>query len=147
MNSHQMLSAMTQILQSLVRWPGVTLSAHRYGGLGIFVEGQELGQLHDCGLLDVSLTPVDRDVLLREGRVHRHHTFPDSGWVTLPLGGIMDVPLAMKALNMAHARVPYLAEHQATGAVTSERRKTSARSVEVAATGDMKNIQERARHV
>ena len=114
MNSHKMLSAMTQILQSLVRWPDVTLNAHRYGGLGIFVEGQELGQLHDCGLLDVSLTPVDRDVLLKEGRVHLHHTFPDSGWVTLPLDGIMDVPLAMKALSlsMAHARVPHHATLQ-----------------------------------
>jgi len=108
MNSYKMLSAMTQILQSLARWPGVTLNAHRYGGLGVFVEGQELGQLHDCGLLDVSLTTVDRDVLLKEGRVHPHHTFPDSGWVTLPLDGIMDVPLAMKALRMAHARVPHL---------------------------------------
>ena len=68
--------------------------------------------MHDCGLLDVSLTAIDRDVLLKEGRVHPHHTFPDSGWVTLPLDGIMDVPLAMKALRMAHARVPHLATLQ-----------------------------------
>ncbi len=148
MNSHKVLSAMTQILQSLARWPGVTLHAHRYGGLGIFVAGRELGQLHDCGLLDVSLTPVDRDVLLKEGRVHPHHTFPDSGWVTLPIDGVTDVPLAMQALGMAHARVPYLAECQATGAaVVSERRRTSARHVEVAATGVLKNVPEQARHV
>ena len=105
MSSHKMLSAMTQISQRLARWPGVTLSAHQYGGLGIFVDGQELGQLHDCGLLDVSLTAVERDALLREGQVHRHHTFPDSSWVTLPIDGLDDVPLAMEALGMAHARV------------------------------------------
>ena len=105
MSSHKMLSAMTQISQRLARWPGVTLGAHQYGGLGIFVDDQELGQLHDCGLLDVSLTAVERDALLREGQVHRHHTFPDSGWVTLPIDGLVDVPLAMKALGMAHARV------------------------------------------
>ena len=125
----------------------MTLDVHRYGGLGIFVEGQELGQVHDCGLLDVSLTTVDRDVLLKEGRVHLHHTFPDFGWVTLPLGGAMDVPLAMKALAMAHASVPHLAEHSATGAAMGKRRKTSARHVEVAATGISKTIQERMRHV
>ena len=105
MSSHKMLSAMTQISQRLARWPGVTLSAHQYGGLGIFVDGQELGQLHDCGLLDVALTAVERDGLLSKDRVHRHHTFPDSGWVTLPIDGLDDVPLAMEALGMAHARV------------------------------------------
>lgn len=105
MNSHKMLSAMTQILQNLGRWPGVRLNAHRYGGLGIFVGGQELGQLHDCGLLDVSLTAVDRNALLKEGQVHRHHTFPDSSWITLPINGIMDVPLAMEVLGMAYAHV------------------------------------------
>lgn len=100
-----MLGAMIQISQRLARWPGVTLGAHRYGGLGIFLEDQELGQLHDCGLLDVSLTAVARDALLRENRVHHHHTFPDSGWVTLPINGLDDVPLAMQALNMAHAHI------------------------------------------
>lgn len=105
MISHKMLSAMTQISQCLARWPGVTLTPHRYGGLGIFVDGQELGQLHDCGLLDVSLTAVARDALLRESRVHHHHTFPNSGWVTLPINGLDDVPLAMEALSMAHIRV------------------------------------------
>ena len=105
MSSDKMLGAMTQISQRLARWPGVTLGAHRHGGLGIFVDGQELGQLHDCGLLDVSLTAVERDALLREGQVHRHHTFPDSGWVTLPINGLDDVPLAIETLGMAHVRV------------------------------------------
>ncbi|MGY2896385.1 luciferase domain-containing protein [Deinococcus sp. UYEF24] len=100
-----MLGAMIQISQRLARWPGVTLTAHRDGGLGIFVEDQELGQLHDCGLLDVSLSDVERDALLRECRVHHHHTFPDSGWVTLPINGLDDVPLAMEILNMAHVHV------------------------------------------
>ena len=83
----------------------MTLDAHRYGGLGIFVEHHELGQLHDCGLLDVSLTDVARNALLREGRVHPHHTLPDSSWVTLPINGLDDVSLAMEALGMAHARI------------------------------------------
>ncbi len=105
MSSYMILSAMTQISQHLARWPGVTLNAHQYGGLGIFVDGQELGQLHDCGLLDVALTAVERDALLSEDQVHRHHTFPDSGWVTLPINGVLDVPLAIEALVMAHARM------------------------------------------
>ena len=125
---------MIQISQRLARWPDVTLDAHRYGGLGIFVEHHELGQLHDCGLLDVSLTNVARNALLREGWVHPHHTFPDSSWVTLPINGLDDVSLAMEALGMAHARVPHLAQHPATGAAMSERRRTSARHVEAAAT-------------
>ena len=104
-NNDKTLGAMIQISQRLARWPGVTLDAHRYGGLGIFVEDQELAQLHDCGLLDVSLTAVERDVLLREGQVHHHHTFPDSGWITLPINGLDDVPLAMEALSMAHAHI------------------------------------------
>ena len=104
-NNDKTLGAMIQISQRLTRWPDVTLTPHRYGGLGIFVDGQELGQLHDCGLLDVSLTAVERDALLRASRVHNHHTFPGSGWVTLPIDGLDDVPLAMEALGMAHARV------------------------------------------
>ncbi|MFB9990414.1 luciferase family protein [Deinococcus oregonensis] len=103
MSSHEIQSAEAQILQCLATWPGVTLNNHCYGGIGIFAQGQELGQWHPCGLLDVSLTAVERDMLLKDNRVHRHHTFPDSGWVTLPINGMLDVSLAVKALGLAHA--------------------------------------------
>ncbi len=38
---------MIQISQRLARWPGVTLGAHRYGGLGIFVESWYAGETRD----------------------------------------------------------------------------------------------------
>jgi Family of unknown function (DUF5519) len=105
MRRREIQGAVTQISRGVASWPGVTLHAHRYGGLGIFWQGQELGQLHPCGLLDVSLTAAQRNRLLRAGRFHRHHTFPHSDWVTLPIDGALDVPAAMNALQLAHARI------------------------------------------
>lgn len=96
---------MTQISQNLAGLPGVRLGAHRCGGIGIFVEGQERGQLQHSGLLDVSLIAAQRDVLLKGDPFHRHHTFPDSDWITVPITGSPSVPLAVNALAMTHARV------------------------------------------
>lgn len=42
---------------------------------------------------------------MRGCRFHRHHTFPHSDWITLPIDGMLDVPAAMNALRMAHARI------------------------------------------
>jgi Family of unknown function (DUF5519) len=109
MNNREIQNAMIQISQGLAGWRDVTLGTHRYGGLGIFAGGQEIGRLQRCGLLDVSLTAAEHDVLLNGGRFHRHHTFPDSDWLTLPIDGTGDVPLAMYALGMALACAPVTA--------------------------------------
>lgn len=65
MRRREIQGAMTKISKGIASRPGVTLNAHRYGGLGFFLEGQELGQLHRCGRLDVSLTAAQRNRLLR----------------------------------------------------------------------------------
>ena len=66
-------------------WDGVTVEAHRFGGVEFRLGRRELGHLHGDRIADLPFTRALRDELVAAGRARRHHVLPDSGWVTCSL--------------------------------------------------------------
>src|SRR6266849_397990 len=74
-------SILTQIEREVGSWDGVTVSAHRFGGVEFRLGRRELGHLHGSRLADLPFPVTVREQLVREGRAERHHILPESGWV------------------------------------------------------------------
>lgn len=94
------LCAMEELETTMASRPGVSLAIHRFGGLEFVRNHEELGHIHGHGLLDVRLRRPQAEALIAQGVVQRHHFLPDSGWVSLQIDSIMDVPFAVKLLEM-----------------------------------------------
>ena len=89
-----------------LRLPGVKLKVHRFGGIEFVVNaGRELCHLHGHGLLDACVGRDAARVLLGSGRVLHHHVFPCSKWVSYPIQGPADVPMALELLRVARAHL------------------------------------------
>lgn len=63
-------------------WPGVTVQAHRFGGLEYLYGRKELGHVHGDRLADLPFPRRLRDALIAEGRAEAHHVLPETGWVS-----------------------------------------------------------------
>ena len=100
------LTAMEALELKAVRFPGVRLKTHRFGGIE-FVDnkGRELGHLHGHGLLDIPVGLKSAEALLAAGRVRPHHVFPRSKWVSFQLESSADVPFALELL-MSNSTFP-----------------------------------------
>jgi hypothetical protein len=97
------LAAMTALEKALDG--KVHLAIHRYGGVEFRNgEGKQLGHVHGHGLLDVRMNRDLAKQLIAEGRVHPHHIFPGSGWVSFQLETPDDVPFALSLLAAARPR-------------------------------------------
>ena len=96
----QRLAAMERLEREALSLPGVQLSIHRFGGIE-FVDGngREMGHLHGHGLLDVLVGRERAETLIANGRVHRHHVLPHSGWVSFQIESAADVPFALELLT------------------------------------------------
>ncbi|HVE15307.1 MAG TPA: luciferase family protein [Chthoniobacterales bacterium] len=96
------VAAMELLEDKALQIDGVTLRTHRFGGIEFHHETRgELGHVHGHGLLDVRLTRKLAGELLEEGRVRRHHVFPDSRWISFQLGKPEDVSYAIQLLEGA----------------------------------------------
>ena len=86
------------------RLADVKLGVHRYGGVGFFLRGSEMGHLHGNGLLDCLVGRRNRDLLLRESSgVAAHHVFPQSGWISFFVNDLGDVERAIELIQIACA--------------------------------------------
>ena len=65
-------------------WPGVTIHAHRFGGIEFRLGRRELGHLH-AHIADLPFPRRIRDELIATGRARPHHVRPNSDWVTAPM--------------------------------------------------------------
>ena len=84
--------------------PQVSLGLHRYGGIGFFVRGKEMGHIHGNGLLDCFVGRTNRDLLLRASAgVTAHHVFPHSGWISFFVKDRDDVERALELIQIACA--------------------------------------------
>jgi hypothetical protein len=75
-------SILAQVQREVGSWNGVTMGAHRYGGIEFRVGRRELGHLHGSRLADLPFPMAIRNELIASGRAKAHHILPDSGWVS-----------------------------------------------------------------
>jgi hypothetical protein len=98
------LRAISAVEREALRFPGVNLGVHRYGGIGFFVRGKEMSHIHGNGLLDCFVGRTNRDRLLRQGDgATAHHVFPSSGWISFFVKDPDDVPRALELIRIACA--------------------------------------------
>ncbi len=80
---------------------GVTLSVHRFGGVGFIAGRHELAHLHGNGLFDAFVGARARDRIVRTGLASPHHIFPRSGWVSFWIKTEADLPNALELMRVA----------------------------------------------
>ncbi len=98
------LRAISAVEMEAQRLPDVNLGVHRYGGIGFFFHGKEMGHIHGNGLLDCFVGRTNRNLLLREsGGVMAHHVFPHSGWISFFVRNPDDVERAVELIQIACA--------------------------------------------
>ena len=97
------LRAISAIEKNAQRLPGVTIGAHRLGGIGFFRGGKELSHIHGNGLLDCFVGQANRDRLVQKGSAQAHHVFPRSGWISFFVQEPADVEHALELIQIACA--------------------------------------------
>ena len=85
-------------------WEGVEVGPHRFGGVEFRLGRRELGHVHGDRIADLPFPRRLRDELIATGRAHAHHVLPDTGWVTVPLGGPRDVEGAIELFRLSYER-------------------------------------------
>ena len=72
------------VIREVSSWKGVTVHAHRFGGVEFRVGRREIGHIH-ATIADLPFPHAIRDELIAAGHARPHHVLPDSGWVTAPM--------------------------------------------------------------
>lgn len=96
------------IREELLSWPGVTAEPHRFGGVEFRVNHREIGHLHGGRLADLPFPVRIREALVTSGRARPHHVLPDSGWVSVIIGGPEDVSNVISLFRMNYERLSAL---------------------------------------
>jgi len=91
---------------TLSAWPGVTVHAHRFGGVEFRRGRRELGHLHRNGLVDLPFPVHVRERLVAEGAAEPHHILPESGWVSFRVRTDADVAHAIELFRLSYERRP-----------------------------------------
>jgi hypothetical protein len=89
-----------QIAREVAAWDGVTVQPHRFGGIEFRVGRRELGHLHGNHLADLPFPVRVRDRLIAEGTARPHHILPDSGWVSVDIRDVSDVPAVIELFRL-----------------------------------------------
>jgi hypothetical protein len=102
--SPRRLRAISAVETKAQRLADVKLGVHRYGGIGFFLHGKEMGHIHGNGLLDCRVGRTNRDRLLQTSAgVTAHHVFPQSGWISFFVKAPDDVGQAIELIRIACA--------------------------------------------
>src|SRR3954471_13092361 len=99
-----MPSVAARIEREVGSWDGVTVSAHRYGGLEFRVGRRELGHLHGDRLADLPFPIAVRTRLVQDGKADVHHVLPTSGWISRRIRGDDDVAAVIALFRMNYER-------------------------------------------
>jgi hypothetical protein len=96
-------------------WEGVSVHAHRFGGVEFRLGKRELGHLHGDPphLADLPFPRRIRDMLVDTGRARPHHVLPDSGWVSRPIRNEEDVSEAIELFRLGYERARIAANARA----------------------------------
>jgi hypothetical protein len=101
----EITDAMDHIEEELAEETGVTLSIHKYGGRQFNYNNRELGHIHGNGMVDVLLNKKIKEELMHKGWVEKHHTFKNSGWITMFLRSRSDAEKAIHVLKISKNRI------------------------------------------
>jgi Luciferase len=92
------------VVREVSSWKGVSVHAHRYGGVELRIARQELGHLHPK-FADLPFPRPIRDELVASGRARPHHILPDSGWVTVPMRNDSEAAGVVELFRLNYNRV------------------------------------------
>jgi len=87
--------------QAISRREEIHFAPHRFGGIGFFVERNEIGHLHGNGLLDLLVGKPARTDLINKGLAMPHHVLPDSGWISFWLSRPSEACHALELFELA----------------------------------------------
>jgi Family of unknown function (DUF5519) len=90
-----------RIEAEVASWEGVTVHAHRFGGVEFRLGRRELGHIHTGGWADLPFTARIRELLVDTGRAEPHR-FGVRGWVSADLD---DDTVELFRLSYERARV------------------------------------------
>ena len=97
-------SIQQRIVREVSGWPGVTIAAHRFGGVEFRVGRRELGHLHGSRLADLPFPVRVREELVAAGKAARHHVLPQSGWVSYYISDPGDVVQVVALFRLNYER-------------------------------------------
>lgn len=92
------------ITREVSGWPGVTVAAHRFGGVEFRLGRRELGHLHGDRLADLPFPVRVREELVAAGRAEPHHVLPESGWISCHIRGADDVARVIELFRLNYER-------------------------------------------
>ena len=94
---------MNESLESwILQHPNVTKTPHRFGGTEYQVQGLEFMHSHGPSYLDIRLSRVDQERVLREKKADRHRFAPQAGWVTFRIRSEEDLENAKELIQLAY---------------------------------------------
>jgi Family of unknown function (DUF5519) len=93
------------IKQELLRWKGVTIHEHNFVSIIFYVDGREMGHLHDDSIADLQFPAKVSKKLVAEGRVLPHHIIPKSGWVSHQIQNDKDVQAVIELFRFQYDRL------------------------------------------
>ena len=95
-----------ELFESLKAWilqlPGVTQTAHRFGGTEFQIDGLEFMHHHGPSFLDIHLSKSDQATVLKSGTALRHRFAPQAGWVSFRIEKPEDLEAAKRLIRLAY---------------------------------------------
>jgi luciferase-like monooxygenase len=93
-----------RIRQAVGSWPGVSSLPHRFGGIEYRYGKKEMGHVHGDRLADLPMPRRLHDELIAAGRAQPHHVLPQTGWVSVFIGGPKDVDDVIELFRIQYER-------------------------------------------
>lgn len=104
-SDRQVLEYMDEIENELATWNGVTVHAHKFGGLQFNTGKKEIGHIHGNGLLDILFTRQLKEELIQQGKAREHHVFKNSGWISFSITNAESKTTAIELLRLSYSRI------------------------------------------
>ncbi len=95
-----------ELFESLKAWilqlPGVTQTAHRFGGTEFQIDGLEFMHHRGPSFLDIRLSKSDQVTVLKSGTALPHRFAPQAGWVSFRIEKPEDLEAAKRLIRLAY---------------------------------------------
>ena len=91
-----------QLQQTVLSWPGMSASPHRFGGLEFNLGTVEVGHVHYNGMVDIPFNSKIRHQLVKEGSAEPHHLLKETGWITFFVRTEADVEHAIWLFRISY---------------------------------------------